>query len=155
MLFERVAILHKSRRLLLFFWFLIITNMSIYLFPILIFVGDDQLTAISFLDLNFYWIFYLLYIVILIPGTRNHLTGNKKTAKYFYDVLLIIMVSKLLAILYRMLNLIIFFRNNPYDDVNVLAGPYLFILIALIVIAGIIRYSYSGIERRNSIFYFK
>ena len=155
MIFERFSVLHKSRRLLTFFWVLILSNILIFIFPILIFIGDDSVTSISFFDLNFFWIFYLLYIGILIFGTRSQLSGNKKHAKYFYDVLLIVMISKLLAILYRIWNLIIFFRNNPYDNVNVILGPYVIILLGVIVLAAIVRYSYSGIERRNSVYYFK
>ena len=155
MIFERFSVLHKSRRLLTFFWLLILFNIFIFVFPILIFVGDDIVTSISFFDLNFFWIFYLIYVLLLLFATRSHLSGNKKQAKYLYDVLLIIMISKLLAILYRMWNLIVFFENNPYDNVNVILGPYVLILIGVIVLAGIVRYSYSGIERRNSVYYFK
>ena len=153
-MFDRLSILHQSRRLYLIFTGLIVSNIVILVFPIFLFIGDSNLSAISFLDLSYFWLFILLFLVIFVFGSRQYLIGNKKKSKYWFDVLLIIMIAKLLGILYRYWNLIVFFNNNPFDRVSVIFGPYVFSLIALIVVTGILRYNYSGIERRNSIFYF-
>jgi hypothetical protein len=153
-MFDRLSILHQSRRLYLVFTGLILVNILIFVFPIFLFIGDRDLSAISFLDLSYFWLFIVLFLTIFVFGSRQYLIGNKKRSKYWFDVLLIIMISKLLGILYRYWNLLVFFNNNPFDRVSVIFGPYVFILTALIIITGIIRYNYSGIERRNSIFYY-
>jgi len=88
-------------------------------------------------------------------GSLSYLKGDKKGSRYWFDVFLIVMVSKLFAILYRMLNLIVFFEENPNDQISVVIGPYIIALVGLIIVTGILRYYYSGIERRNSVFYYR
>jgi len=153
-MFERLSILHQSRRLYLLFSLIIILNVVIFVFPIFLFIGESRLSAISFLDLSYYWLFLVLFLFIFIFGSRQYLAGNKKRSKYWFDVLLIIMIAKFIGIMYRYWNLIVFFNNNTLDNVSVIIGPYIVLLLILTLVTSVIRYNYSGIERRTSIFYF-
>jgi hypothetical protein len=155
MFLERFSFLHKSRRLHVVFLAIIIMNIALYGLPILVFIGPETLQGISFLDLGTYWLVLALYLLIAIMGSLSYLKGDKKGSLYWFDVLLIVMISKLIATLYRMLNLIVFFRDNPYDQLSTVFGPYIIALIGLITVTIILRYYYPGIERRNSIFYYR
>jgi hypothetical protein len=119
-----------------------------------VFIGASRLSAISFLDLSYYGLFLILFLFIFFFGSRQYLAGNKKRSKYWFDVLLIIMIAKLMGIMYKYWNLVVFFNNNPLDNVSVIIGPYIILLLILTLVTGIIRYNYSGIERRTSIFYY-
>ena len=155
MIFEQFNFLQKSKRLYVAFISIIVINVILYIFPILVFVGNDSLVGISFLDLGTYWLVLVLYLFVATMGSLSYLKGDKKGSRYWFDVFLIVMVSKLFAILYRMLNLIVFFEENPNDQISVVIGPYIIALVGLIIVTGILRYYYSGIERRNSVFYYR
>ena len=155
MIFERFNFLQKSKRLYVAFISIIVINVILYIFPILVFVGNDSLVGISLLDLGTYWLVLVLYLFVASMGSLSYLKGDKKGSRYWFDVFLIVMVSKLFAILYRMLNLIVFFEENPNDQISVVIGPYIIALVGLIIVTGILRYYYSGIERRNSVFYYR
>lgn len=153
-MFDRFSVLHQSRRLYLMFSSILIINLVGFFFPIFLFIGDAELSAISFVNLSYYWLFLILYFIIFFFGSLQYLGGNKPRSKYWFDVLLIVLISQFLAILYRYWNLVSFFNSNPYDDVNVIFGPYVILLGILILASGYIRYNYRGIERRSSVFYY-
>lgn len=153
-MFDRFSLLHQSRRLYLFFITILFVNVIGFFFPIFLFNGDAQLNSISFIDLSYYWLFFVLYFMIFAFGSLQYLGGNKPRSKYWFDVLLIVLISQFLGILYRYWNLVSFFNNNPYDDVSVIFGPYVILLLVLIVASIYIRYNYRGIERRSSVFYY-
>jgi hypothetical protein len=153
-MFDRFSLLHQSRRLFLLFTAILMINLIGFFLPIFLFVGDVGLSAVSFVDLSYFWLFVILYVVIFVSGSRHYLAGNKPRSKYWFDVMLIVLISQLIGIFYRYWNLVTFFNNNPFDTVTVVFGPYVILLAALIVISIYIRYNYKGIERRNSVFYY-
>lgn len=155
MLFERFTFLQKSKRLYIAFLVIIFMNITLYTLPILVFTGSDVLIGISFFDLGTYWLVIALYLFIAVMGSFSYLKGDKKGSRYWFDIFLIVMISKLVAIFYRMVNLLVFFAENPNDQINVIIGPYIIALSGLIILTSILRYYYSGIERRNSIFYYR
>jgi hypothetical protein len=151
---DRFSLLHQSRRLYLLFASILLINLVGFFFPIFVFVGNAEVNAISFIELAYFGYFFILYFVIFLFGSRQYLRGNKARSKYWFDVLLIVLISQLLAIFYRYWNLRSFFNSNPYDNVSVIFGPYVILLGLLIVVAVYVRYNYRGIERRSSIFYY-